>query len=100
MKAIKYRKKPVIIDAMVFEYSNEGINELLNFANSAIGNISKDRHMNALGQCEIGTLEDGSGELIVKHIATEGDYVIRGIAGEYYACKPDIFLNSYDLVED
>lgn len=39
----------------------------------------------------IGTLEG-------KHIATQGDWIIKGIAGEIYPCKPDIFANSYEEV--
>ena len=32
--------------------------------------------------------------------ATEGDYIIKGINGEYYPCKPDIFEKTYELVEE
>jgi len=35
----------------------------------------------------------------VEHIATEGDYIIKGVQGEFYACKPDIFLQTYEQVE-
>lgn len=34
------------------------------------------------------------------HSVCPGDYIIKGVAGEYYACKPDIFHATYDLVED
>lgn len=41
-------------------------------------------------EISIKTLEDGAyGQ--VKHIATEGDFIIKGVNGEFYACKPDIF---------
>ena len=33
-------------------------------------------------------------------IASKGDYIIKGIKGEIYPCKPDIFKDTYDLVED
>ena len=92
---MKYKKKPVIIDAIEFEYSNEGIERLKEFCGSALGRTSKQRHPDAKGEAEIGTLEDGV-HLTVKHIATEGDFIIRGVQGEYYACKPDIFWQTYE----
>ena len=36
----------------------------------------------------------------VKHIATEGDYIICGVSGEFYACKPEIFNATYESVSD
>lgn len=38
------------------------------------------------------TLEGG-------HIVTPGDWIIRGVKGEFYPCKPDIFALTYDPVE-
>ena len=32
--------------------------------------------------------------------ASIGDYIIKGIKGEFYACKPDIFMDTYDKVEE
>lgn len=40
----------------------------------------------------VGTLES-------PHIASPGDYLIRGVAGEIYPCKPDIFARTYELAE-
>jgi hypothetical protein len=40
-----------------------------------------------------------STHLTVKHIATEGDWIIKGVQGEFYACKPDIFEQTYEKVE-
>lgn len=94
---MKFRKKPVEIEAIQFEYSAKGIEALQQFCGSALGKISKDRHILAKGEAEIGTLEDGV-NLTVKHIATEGDWIIKGVQGEFYACKPDIFEMTYDKV--
>lgn len=63
-----------------------------------VNDISKARHPEAKAEAEICTLEDGN-ELHVKHIATEGDWIIKGVAGEFYACKPDIFEQTYERVE-
>lgn len=98
---MKYRKKPVVIEAIQFVYSKEGIDELKKFAGAAVGKVGKERHWDAKGYAEIGTLEDGDHpEFKVVHIATEGDYIIRGVAGEYYACKPEIFLQTYEPLID
>jgi hypothetical protein len=94
---LKYRKKPVTIEALEFVYSKEGIEQLREFCGGALGNTHKERHPDALGEAEIGTLEDGV-HLTVKHIATEGDFIIRGVQGEFYPCKPDIFWQTYEKV--
>lgn len=94
---MKYRKKPVVIEAIKFEYSAAGIERLKEFCGPALGNTSKARSLLAIGEAEIGTLEDGV-NLTVKHIATEGDYIIKGVDGEFYACKPTIFNKTYDPV--
>jgi len=97
-KQMKFRKKPVVIDAIQFIYSDEGIANLEAFCGKALGNVSKQRHLTAKGEAEIGTLEDGV-HLTVKHIATEGDWIIKGVQGEFYACKPDIFEATYEPAE-
>ena len=43
--------------------------------------------------------EDGT-HLTVKHIATEGDWIIKGVQGEFYPCKPDIFEQTYEEVNE
>lgn len=91
-----YRKKPVVIEAVEFTYPVS--EELKKFLGNNLGRVSKNRHPEAKAEAEIKTLEDGC-NLTVKHIATEGDYIIKGVQGEYYACKPDIFFKTYDLAE-
>jgi hypothetical protein len=95
---MKFRKKPVVIDAVQFTYNEQGIAALKAFCGDTLGNIRKARHPTAKGEAEIGTLEDGV-HLTVKHIATEGDWIIKGVQGEFYACKPDIFEATYERVE-
>lgn len=89
----KYRKKPVVIDAVEFTYPPT--EELLKFCGDSISKIRKARHMHALGEADIITLEDGKAGQC-KHIATEGDFIIRGVAGEFYPCKPGIFEKTYE----
>ena len=89
---MKYRKKPVVVDAIKFEYTKDGIENLKAFVGLALGNYSKDRHPNAVGVARIKTLE---GDIL----ATEGDYIIKGVKGEFYPCKPDIFEMTYEEVK-
>lgn len=44
---------------------------------------------------DVFTLEDGS-DGRAKHVASIGDWIIKGIKGEFYPCKPDIFQATYD----
>lgn len=82
-----YQKKPVVIQAVQFTTENmEGLRE---FCGAALGEVTDT-------EAHIRTLEDGSVHQ-VEHIATIGDYIIKGIRGEFYACKPDIFEASYEI---
>ena len=93
---IRYVKKPVEIDAVKFEYTDDCLSFLKEWLGSEFKSSGKDRYPAAIGWLEIGTLEDGDSQ--VKHIASEGDYIIKGVQGEFYACKPDIFHKTYDKV--
>ena len=81
-----YQKKPVVVQAVKFTGENE--EELRLFCGDALGEITAT-------EAHIRTLEDGS-EHQVEHMATVGDYIIKGIKGEFYPCKPDIFEASYE----
>lgn len=94
---MKFRKKPVVIEAVRFEYTMNGIQKLQAFCGSVLGVVSKERHPDAKAEAQICTLEDGV-HLTVKHIATEGDWIIKGVQGEFYPCKPDIFEATYEPV--
>jgi hypothetical protein len=81
-----YQKKPVVVQAVRFTADNiEGLRE---FCGDSLGAVTET-------EAHIRTLEDGS-EHQVEHIATLGDYIIKGIKGEFYPCKPDIFEASYE----
>ena len=93
---IRYVKKPVEIEAVQFEDTYECVS----FLKKWLGDKFKDSGRYDTDEneawLEIGTLEDGYDQ--VRHIASEGDYIIKGVHGEFYACKPDIFHETYDMV--
>lgn len=94
---MRFRKKPVVIEAKQFKYEAAYIDELKLWMGPAMVGYGKDRHPDAKGWLHISTLEDGhKGSPHAKHIATEGDWIIQGVQGEFYPCKPDIFAATYE----
>ena len=93
----KFRKKPVVIEAMQFRYSEKALAELQEFCGLALVEYGCERRPGAKAWAQIATLEDGPSAIAtVKHIATEGDWIIKGVANEFYPCKPDIFDATYE----
>lgn len=89
---MKYRKKPVVIDAI--QWTGKNIEEIENFCkfNYSCDIFSKDNVIYDV----ILTIHTLEGNMK----ANVGDYIIKGIQDEFYPCKPDIFESSYELVED
>lgn len=93
----KFRKKPVEIEAMMYPgHSIDTVDKLLAFEDWFKGNGGCGRYV---GQdLHVYTLEDGpNGE--AKHVASPGDWIIKGVKGEFYPVKPDIFEATYEPVE-
>lgn len=86
---MKCRKKPVVIEAVQFTRNNW--EEIHYFTNGNAFNFFEDI-TDCKHYCLVQTLEG-----IVT--ATEGDYIIKGVNGEFYPCKPDIFEKTYDAEE-
>ena len=80
---MKYRKKAVVIEAIKQTGENEF--EVSRF-------VGRKMFFNDLREPVIETLEGNMRTKI-------GDYIIKGVAGEFYPCKPDIFEGTYELVE-
>jgi hypothetical protein len=85
---MKYRKKPVVIEAI--QFTDETKDQCFNFV--------RCNHYAEFGK-------DGSPVLRIQTLegdmtASIGDYIIKGVNGEFYPCKPDIFEKTYDPVED
>jgi hypothetical protein len=79
----KYRKKPVVIEAVQWDGTNKV--EIQHFMNRYLDENSIRHHL------IIPTLEGD-------HFASVGDYIIKGVHGEFYPCKPDIFSETYEEV--
>lgn len=92
---MKFRKRPIEVEAVRFCSTSDGVKELHSFCGNSLGRVLLWPDMPA--EAEILTLEDGS-RAVVKHIATEGDWIIRGVMGELYPCKPEIFEKTYEEV--
>ena len=80
---MKYRKKPVVIEAI--QFTNNG-KELVEWCG-----------------CDFSKNPDGEYEFLLIHTlegthrADIGDYIIKGVKGEFYPCKPDIFEMTYEV---
>lgn len=85
MEVKKYVKKPIVIEAI--QYTGENTEDVVNFITNRHCTILNDKRI------LINTLE-GNIE------ASPNDYIIKGVQGEFYPCKPDIFKSTYDLITD
>lgn len=81
---MKFRKKPVEVEAVRWDGTIGGMMEIKRFTDGKT-------KMRGNGNLAIETLE-GTME------ASPGDWIIKGIKGEFYPCKPDIFAKTYERV--
>jgi len=87
--SVKYRKKPVVIDAMQFTDNASGMDIALWVTTS---DPETEVRWNSDGSCLLIPTFEG----IMR--ADSGDWIIRGVKGEFYPCKPDIFEATYEEV--
>lgn len=88
---MKYRKKPVVIEALQFIDETNRLVELSDFIDNQ--DLRVDYHNPENPVIKLKTLE---GEMT----ASVGDFIIKGIKGEFYPCKPDIFEKTYEVVKE
>ena len=90
-----FRKKPVVVEAV--RYSGDNSAQVVAFMGGARQARAEVRPVAGPGR--------GMHEALVIHtlegdmIASPGDWIIRGVQGEFYPCKPDIFDATYEPVE-
>lgn len=90
---MKFKKKPVVIDAIQWNGSN--IEEVVKFCS---GDAVYELMARGNAELVISTLEDGQGT--ARHVASRFDWIIKGVKGEHYPCKPEIFDETYEPVTD
>jgi hypothetical protein len=83
----KYRKKPVVIEAVQWQGTKQSWNEIMD-----------------MGLTRWKPGDTGSETFIIEtlegdHLVRKGDYVIKGVKGEFYPCKPDVFEATYEPIE-
>jgi hypothetical protein len=89
-EVMKFRKKPVEIEAIQWDGTNECLQKLAEFGAPLEWNPS-------VQELIIGTLEDGP-QTQVRHYASVGDWIIKGVQNEFYPCKDSIFQSTYDAI--
>jgi len=85
---MKFRKKPIVIDAEYYDGSPEMNRYLIDWTRSSQTPMYMDK-----GELLVNTLE-------CTMIVQKGDYVIKGWLGEFYPCKSNIFEQTYEKVEE
>ena len=94
----KFRKKPVVIEAI--EWTGGNLFEVITFTDGKpdlSSDMAKSKWEDYLDLVERDGLKIYTLEGTM--IATTGDWIIRGISGEFYPCKPDIFSATYDCLD-
>jgi hypothetical protein len=100
----KFRKKPVVIEAR--QYDGDHHNAILDWVNSEGGKAKFHPYVPAV-RSSAGFVTEGAFPACISictlegdMFANEGDWIIRGVAGEFYPCKPDIFVETYEAVRE
>lgn len=85
----KFRKKPVVVEAVQALGTPDSNRDLIDWTRGSPTPASMDDHPER-GRClTINTLEGA-------HWVAPGDWIIKGVKGEFYPCKPDIFAATYE----
>lgn len=105
---MKFRKKPVEIEAMRIDdddndRAGDGARSFLTPNRESIARISGWMMGNGFRDFKVNG--DGPFGLAIQTlegviVASPGDWIIKGVQGEFYPCKPDIFEQTYEPVED
>lgn len=89
---MKFRKKPVVVEAIQFLPNDESARSILQLGSAGSRQIETLISPTGEYSLYINTLEG-------KMKAEIGDWIIKGVSGELYPCKPDIFYKTYEMVE-
>ena len=86
MEPNKYRKRPVVVEAI--QWTGKNYKDIQAFAGIKIVHYFQEAEV-----LMVRTLE---GDMF----ASRGDYIVKGIRGEFYPCKPDVFQETYEEAEE
>lgn len=92
---MKFRRKPIVLEAIQFRANFRDAQTILNWINEASG-WSPDKNTDPPAMYYYGdlTIMRPDGNL---H-ARDKDWIIKGVKGEFYPCKPDVFKKTYEPV--
>jgi hypothetical protein len=93
---MKFRKKPVVVEAMLFDGTEENFNQIWAWACPSDDTLESPVHC--------GNHDDGSDDYTELSVRTwegdvtahPGEWIIKGTRGEFYPCKPEAFADSYE----
>lgn len=102
-----YRKRPVVIEARKFDGSPGEMNAVYHWVEwNTLGSFEPMDVIEGRVPCpESGvSIDPRDGRMMIATLegalhVNVGDYVIRGVAGEFYPCKPEIFVSTYTIEE-
>jgi hypothetical protein len=89
---MKYRKKPVVIEAIQFNGLDDYL-KICEWINQSGNTLSADEMVEFRTPIMLVNTLEGT------MVADPGDWIIKGVNGEFYPCKPDIFTKTYDEVK-
>lgn len=93
---MKFRKKPVVVEAI--QYNNLNREEIETFVGKKLTQQleSETAYLAGMGSPKFSLIIE---TLEGNHKAMPNDYIIKGVHGEFYPCKPDIFEKTYEKVD-
>ena len=95
----KYRKKPVVIEAV--QWTGANLRDVIAFTDSPPQTLT--HHAGMMWEQYEGLVHRDGLKIFTlegKMNADVGDFIIKGIKGEFYPCKPDIFAATYEPAGD
>jgi len=93
---LKATKKPVTIECVQWDgFNKDEVVEFCGEKNCSVWLSTSAYDAGVAPPTWVLTIHTLEGD----HLATPGDYIIKGVKGEFYPCKPDIFEQTYDIVK-
>lgn len=102
MEPLTYQKKPVVVQAMLLDGTTA---EMMDVYHWIEANTSGSFDPLGTPPGNGVSIDPATGELMISTLegimrAKKGDYIIRGVKGEFYPCKPDVFESTYDHTDE